>query len=220
MLTRTPEPRASTRARAPPGHRQALYHQPHALLRVRQAAPRARVASILPRVQLHDPPGRRLEWQCHCDHHRRSSSSSSSPYHSDCHHSPPDTPLQAYDFLELHRRHGATLQFGGSDQWGNVMSPTSPRLVRDLSVGSDQWGNIISGVELGWAVDGARLLAGASRTLLGPFPAGGGRTARSSSASLHRSSRRRGGEEAGSAGEAGPRPTCVVGARSRRTARR
>lgn len=61
MLTRTPEPRASTRARAPPGHRQALYHQPHALLRVRQAAPRARVASLLPRVQLHDPPGRRLE---------------------------------------------------------------------------------------------------------------------------------------------------------------
>jgi tyrosyl-tRNA synthetase len=28
--------------------------------------------------------------------------------------------LQAYDFLELHRREGATLQIGGSDQWGNV----------------------------------------------------------------------------------------------------
>ena len=28
--------------------------------------------------------------------------------------------LQAYDFLELHRRHGATLQMGGSDQWGNI----------------------------------------------------------------------------------------------------
>jgi tyrosyl-tRNA synthetase len=28
--------------------------------------------------------------------------------------------LQAYDFLELHRRDGATLQVGGSDQWGNV----------------------------------------------------------------------------------------------------
>jgi len=28
--------------------------------------------------------------------------------------------LQAYDFLELHRRYGATLQLGGSDQWGNI----------------------------------------------------------------------------------------------------
>jgi len=43
--------------------------------------------------------------------------------------------LQAYDFLELHRRHGATLQFGGSDQWGNI----------------------ISGVELGRRADGAQL---------------------------------------------------------------
>jgi len=45
--------------------------------------------------------------------------------------------LQAYDFLELHRRHGARLQLGGSDQWGNM----------------------ISGVELGRRVDGARLYA-------------------------------------------------------------
>lgn len=28
--------------------------------------------------------------------------------------------LQAYDFLELHRRFGVTLQIGGSDQWGNI----------------------------------------------------------------------------------------------------
>src|SRR5829696_459736 len=28
--------------------------------------------------------------------------------------------LQAYDFLELHRREGVTLQLGGSDQWGNM----------------------------------------------------------------------------------------------------
>ena len=28
--------------------------------------------------------------------------------------------LQAYDFLELNRRYGATLQMGGSDQWGNI----------------------------------------------------------------------------------------------------
>jgi tyrosyl-tRNA synthetase len=28
--------------------------------------------------------------------------------------------LQAYDFLELCRRDGVTLQLGGSDQWGNI----------------------------------------------------------------------------------------------------
>jgi tyrosyl-tRNA synthetase len=28
--------------------------------------------------------------------------------------------LQAYDFLELNRRYGTTLQMGGSDQWGNI----------------------------------------------------------------------------------------------------
>lgn len=30
--------------------------------------------------------------------------------------------LQAYDFLELHRRHGCVLQVGGSDQWFNIVS--------------------------------------------------------------------------------------------------
>lgn len=28
--------------------------------------------------------------------------------------------LQSYDFVELNRRHGCTLQLGGSDQWGNI----------------------------------------------------------------------------------------------------
>jgi tyrosyl-tRNA synthetase len=32
--------------------------------------------------------------------------------------------LQAYDFLELHRREGVTLQLGGSDQWGNITAGT------------------------------------------------------------------------------------------------
>ncbi|KAL7433791.1 hypothetical protein ACHAXH_006876 [Discostella pseudostelligera] len=45
--------------------------------------------------------------------------------------------LQAYDFLELYRRHDARLQLGGSDQWGNM----------------------ISGVELGRRVDSAQLYA-------------------------------------------------------------
>ena len=32
--------------------------------------------------------------------------------------------LQGNDFLELHRRHGVTLQTGGSDQWGNLTAGT------------------------------------------------------------------------------------------------
>ncbi|KXV32866.1 tyrosyl-tRNA synthetase [Gluconobacter thailandicus] len=30
--------------------------------------------------------------------------------------------LQSYDFRELNRRHGAVLQMGGSDQWGNIVA--------------------------------------------------------------------------------------------------
>ncbi len=45
--------------------------------------------------------------------------------------------LQAYDFLELSRRHGCIMQMGGSDQWGNI----------------------INGVELGRRVEGRELFA-------------------------------------------------------------
>ena len=30
--------------------------------------------------------------------------------------------LQAYDFVELHKRYGCVLQMGGSDQWGNIIN--------------------------------------------------------------------------------------------------
>jgi tyrosyl-tRNA synthetase len=43
--------------------------------------------------------------------------------------------LQAYDFLELSRRVGCRAQFGGSDQWGNI----------------------VNGIELGRRIDGADL---------------------------------------------------------------
>ncbi|MDE1174389.1 MAG: tyrosine--tRNA ligase [Parvibaculaceae bacterium] len=45
--------------------------------------------------------------------------------------------LQAYDFVELHRKYGCVLQMGGSDQWGNI----------------------VNGIELGRRVDGANLMA-------------------------------------------------------------
>lgn len=32
------------------------------------------------------------------------------------------TLLQGYDYYHLHKEHGAVLQFGGSDQWGNMLS--------------------------------------------------------------------------------------------------
>jgi tyrosyl-tRNA synthetase len=42
--------------------------------------------------------------------------------------------LQALDFLELYRRHGCTLQLGGSDQWGNLVAGTG--LIRSVESGS------------------------------------------------------------------------------------
>ena len=32
--------------------------------------------------------------------------------------------MQAYDFVELHKRYGCLLQMGGSDQWGNIVNGT------------------------------------------------------------------------------------------------
>jgi tyrosyl-tRNA synthetase len=45
--------------------------------------------------------------------------------------------LQAYDFMELNRRHGVTLQMGGSDQWGNITAGTE--LIR-RSLGAEAHG--------------------------------------------------------------------------------
>jgi tyrosyl-tRNA synthetase len=43
--------------------------------------------------------------------------------------------LQAYDFLELYRRHGCLLQMGGSDQWGNILNGVDlTRRVADAQV--------------------------------------------------------------------------------------
>lgn len=41
--------------------------------------------------------------------------------------------IQGYDYLHLYRHHGATLQIGGSDQWGNMISGT--QLIRKLDNG-------------------------------------------------------------------------------------
>jgi tyrosyl-tRNA synthetase len=41
--------------------------------------------------------------------------------------------LQAYDFLELYRRHRCVLQLGGSDQWGNIVNGVE--LIRRINQG-------------------------------------------------------------------------------------
>jgi tyrosyl-tRNA synthetase len=63
--------------------------------------------------------------------------------------------LQAYDFVELFRRHGCRLQLGGSDQWGNI----------------------VSGIELGRRTDSAELFGLTSPLLTTSSGAKMGKTA-------------------------------------------
>ncbi len=66
--------------------------------------------------------------------------------------------LQAYDFVELHRRHGCRLQMGGSDQWGNIVNGVD--LARRMD-GADLFGlttplvTTASGAKMGKTVAGA-----------------------------------------------------------------
>ena len=66
--------------------------------------------------------------------------------------------MQAADFLELNRRHGCTLQFGGSEQWGNIVNGID--LIRRVD-GKEAFGvtaplvTTASGVKMGKTVDGA-----------------------------------------------------------------
>ncbi|MGL6211305.1 MAG: tyrosine--tRNA ligase, partial [Paracoccaceae bacterium] len=66
--------------------------------------------------------------------------------------------LQAYDYLELHRRYGTVLQMGGSDQWGNIVSGTD--LIRRV-MAAEAFGLTTplvtrsDGKKMGKSVDGA-----------------------------------------------------------------
>jgi tyrosyl-tRNA synthetase len=44
--------------------------------------------------------------------------------------------MQAYDFLHLFREHGCTIQMGGSDQWGNILS--GKELIRRVEGGRSE----------------------------------------------------------------------------------
>lgn len=72
--------------------------------------------------------------------------------------------LQAYDFLELHRRYGCRLQMGGSDQWGNIINGIDlTRRVLDAEI----WGltspllTTSDGRKMGKSASGAVWLDGA-----------------------------------------------------------
>jgi tyrosyl-tRNA synthetase len=71
--------------------------------------------------------------------------------------------LQSYDFRELYRRHGVTLQMGGSDQWGNIVSGID--LVRRTD-GAQVFGlttpliTTASGAKMGKSAQGAVWLTG------------------------------------------------------------
>ena len=66
--------------------------------------------------------------------------------------------MQAVDFLELRRRHGVTLQMGGSDQWGNIVNGVE--LVRRID-GAEAFGlttpliTTASGAKMGKTAAGA-----------------------------------------------------------------
>jgi tyrosyl-tRNA synthetase len=77
--------------------------------------------------------------------------------------------LQAYDFVELHRRYGCTLQMGGSDQWGNIVQGVD--LGRRLGTGqlyalTAPLITMASGAKMGKSAAGAIWLDGA---LLSPY---------------------------------------------------
>jgi tyrosyl-tRNA synthetase len=71
--------------------------------------------------------------------------------------------MQAYDFLELSKRHGCQLQMGGSDQWGNIVNGIE--LTRRIA-GAEVFGvtgpllTTASGAKMGKSVSGAIWLNG------------------------------------------------------------
>jgi tyrosyl-tRNA synthetase len=77
--------------------------------------------------------------------------------------------LQAFDFLELHRRYGIKMQMGGADQWGNIISGVD--LIRRLTQ-QEAFGltspliTTASGAKMGKTAQGAIWL---EESLLSPY---------------------------------------------------
>lgn len=45
--------------------------------------------------------------------------------------------MQAYDFIELNRKYGCTLQYGGADQWGNIVAGVELQRKLNFANGTD-----------------------------------------------------------------------------------
>ena len=77
--------------------------------------------------------------------------------------------LQAYDFVELRKRYDCTLQLGGSDQWGNIVSGVDlgRRMgYRDLNAMTCELITMADGRKMGKTADGAVWL---NEDLLSPY---------------------------------------------------
>ncbi|MEK9753180.1 MAG: tyrosine--tRNA ligase [Rhodospirillaceae bacterium] len=82
--------------------------------------------------------------------------------------------LQAYDFVELSKRHSCILQMGGSDQWGNIVNGVElgRRLHEDQQHGTTLFGlttpllTTSSGAKMGKTADGAMWL---NADMLAPY---------------------------------------------------
>lgn len=46
-------------------------------------------------------------------------------------------PMQAYDFVHLNKTHGCTLQYGGADQWGNIVAGVELQRKLNYANGTD-----------------------------------------------------------------------------------
>ncbi len=77
--------------------------------------------------------------------------------------------FQAYDFYELNKKYGCTLQIGGSDQWGNIIN--GAELIRRISA-KESFGltspllTTASGAKMGKTAEGAIWL---DESMLSPF---------------------------------------------------
>ena len=60
--------------------------------------------------------------------------------------------IQSYDFLELYKRMECTVQFGGSDQWGNIVSGIE--LIKKKKKSRSFWLNLTSNNNIEWGKDG------------------------------------------------------------------
>ncbi len=57
--------------------------------------------------------------------------------------------MQSYDFYALYQKYGCNMQFGGDDQWSNMLGALYQKYGCNMQFGGDdQWSNMLGGTEL------------------------------------------------------------------------